>query len=153
MSDLTFSVHGISESPTKFVAKARNFNLVIDEPSALGGTDEGANPIEFLLSSYAGCLNVMGHIVAEELGFHIEQLEIKVSGRLNPERFSGVSYQDRAGIKDIKVELKPTTHASVKQLKEWVEIIENRCPVNDNLRNVTPTEITVEYPLPTEKLN
>jgi hypothetical protein len=35
MSDLNFSIKGSSENPTKFVAEARNFKIVIDEPPFL----------------------------------------------------------------------------------------------------------------------
>ena len=39
MSDIKFSVAGASASPTKFIGKTRQFTLVVDEPSDLGGTD------------------------------------------------------------------------------------------------------------------
>ncbi|MFO8001534.1 MAG: OsmC family peroxiredoxin, partial [Marinilabilia sp.] len=66
MPKVTFSISGKNENPTKFVAKARNFEIVVDEPRNLGGTDQGPNPVEYILAAYAGCLNVMGHIVAKE---------------------------------------------------------------------------------------
>ena len=63
MSDLSFRVSGESTSPAQFVAKARNFELIVDEPKELGGTDEDANPVEYILAGLAGCLNVVGHLV------------------------------------------------------------------------------------------
>ena len=45
MNDLIFSVKGESTSPAKFIAKTRQFQLIIDEPKGLGGTDENANPV------------------------------------------------------------------------------------------------------------
>lgn len=143
MSDLNFSVKGVSENPTKFVAEARNFKIIIDEPPTLGGTDHGANPVEYLLASYAGCLNVMGHLIAGELGFKLDKLEIELSGNLNPDRLFGTSFEERAGFKKIDIQLKPTANASPELLKVWTEAVENRCPINDNLREITPTEIKV----------
>ena len=107
MSDLNFSIKGVSGNPTKFVAEARSFKIVIDEPTALGGTDHGANPVEYLLASYAGCLNVMGHLIAGELWFKLDKLEIEVNGYLNPDRLFGKSFAERAGFKKIQVTLKP----------------------------------------------
>lgn len=150
MSNLTFSVRGVSETPTRFIAKTRNFTLTIDEPEDLGGSNKGANPVEFLLSGYAGCLNVMGHLIAKELGFQLHQLEINVSGQLNPGRFLGASEEERAGFKQIKVTLIPFSNATPEQLQDWVHRIEKRCPVNDNLSNITPTEITIQNPLAVE---
>ena len=147
MSDLNFSIKGVSENPTKFVADARNFKIVVDEPPTLGGTDHGANPVEYLLASYAGCLNVMGHLIANELGFKLNKLEIEVSGDLNPDRLFGKSFQDRAGFKKIQVTLKPHAEAGPDLLKKWIQEIENRCPINDNLRSITPVEIGVLHNL------
>ena len=45
--------------------------LIVDEPEALNGTDEDANPVEYILAGFAGCVNVVGHLVAKELGFKI----------------------------------------------------------------------------------
>ncbi len=153
MSDLNFIVKGVSKNPTKFVAEARNFRLVIDEPPTLGGTDEGANPVEYLLASYAGCLNVMGHLLAAELGFKLDKLEIEVTGDINPDRLFGKSFEERAGFKKIQVTLKPYAKVSPEVLENWTRAVESRCPVNDNLRNITPTEVVVLHPQNVEALN
>lgn len=39
MADLKFRVKAYSENPTKTIVKARGFELVVDEPADLGGTD------------------------------------------------------------------------------------------------------------------
>jgi uncharacterized OsmC-like protein len=143
MSDLNFSIKGVSENPTKFVAEARSFKIVVDEPPTLGGTDHGANPVEYLLASYAGCLNVMGHLIASELGFKLDKLEIEINGNLNPDRLFGKSFTERAGFKKIQVTLKPHAEATPELLKSWIHAVENRCPINDNLGSLTPIEIEV----------
>jgi uncharacterized OsmC-like protein len=144
MSDLKFSVSGESSSATQFIAKTRQFTLVVDEPEALGGTDEDANPVEYILAGFAGCANVIGHVVAKELGFTIKNLKIEVSGELNPERFLGSSNKERAGFKSINLNLIPDTDASIETLTEWLQIVEERCPVKDNLQNKTPVRVAVE---------
>jgi uncharacterized OsmC-like protein len=144
MSDLKFSVSGESSSAKQFIAKTRQFTLVVDEPETLGGTDEDANPVEYILAGFAGCANVIGHVVAKELGFTIKNLRIEVSGELNPERFLGSSYQERAGFKSISFNLIPDTDAPIETLTKWLQIIEERCPVKDNLQNTTPVCVSVE---------
>jgi uncharacterized OsmC-like protein len=144
MSDLKFSVSGASSSATKFIGKTRQFTLVVDEPADLGGTDDDANPVEYILAGFAGCANVIGHIVAKELGFTIKNLKIEVSGELNPQRFLGSSYKERAGFKSITLNLVPETDASIETLAKWLQIVEERCPVKDNLQNNTPVKIAVE---------
>ena len=144
MSDLRFSVAGENSSATQFIGKTRQFTLVVDEPEALGGTDEDANPVEYILAGFAGCANVIGHVVAKELGFTIRKLKIEVSGELNPNRFLGASYNERAGFKSISLNLIPDTDASIEILTKWLQIVEERCPVKDNLQNLTPVKVAVE---------
>ena len=143
MPNMQVKVKATKENPTKTVVKARNFEMIIDEPANLGGTDHGANPVEYLLASLAGCLNVVGHVVAKEMGFEIKSLEIELDGELNPARFMGKSDEERAGYQAINVKMKPETDADEATLKTWIEKVENRCPVSDNLANATPVNITL----------
>lgn len=144
MSDLIFSVKGESVSAAKFVATTRQFKLVVDEPEDLGGTDENANPVEYILAGLAGCINVVGHLVAKELGFSIRKLNIEVTGNINADRLFGISNKERAGFKKIELKLVPETDASIETLTQWLKIVEDRCPVKDNLINTTPLALSVE---------
>jgi uncharacterized OsmC-like protein len=144
MSNLRFSVNGESNSTTQFVAKARHFKLVVDEPEELGGADEAANPVEYILAGLAGCINVVGHLVAKELGFVISKLNIDISGEINPDKLLGISTHERAGFQSIQINLNPETEADIVTLSQWLKIVEDRCPVKDNLRNETPVRLSVE---------
>lgn len=138
MTDLNFQIQGEAQTAARFVAGARQFSIVIDEPPTLGGDDFGANPVEYLLASYAGCINVVAHLTAKELGIKIEKLSIKVNGNLNPARLFGQSNDERAGFKNINVDFTPITDAGPEKIKLWIETIKNRCPINDNLSSPTP---------------
>ena len=144
MADLNFSLSGQNENATKFVAKARQFILTIDEPEGLGGTDHAANPVEFLLAAYAGCINVMGHIVAKELSFKLNSLRIELDGDLNPAKVFGQETTDRAGYKEIRINIISDAQTDEETLVKWLKILESRCPVNDNLSNPTPVKISLK---------
>lgn len=141
---LKFSTDGISESATKFVSNSRTFSFIVDEPAALGGTDHGANPVEYLLAGFAGCLNVVGHIVAKEQGIVLKSLKIKVEGDINPARLLGLDNTERAGFQSIRIHLVPETDASPEALSAWLAVVEQRCPVRDNLANITPLQIGIQ---------
>jgi uncharacterized OsmC-like protein len=143
MSNLNFSVAGQSQSATRFEAKARNFSFIVDEPEALGGTDDGPNPVEYLLGSYAGCLNVVVHLVAKEQGVTINNLHIEVNGELDPARFTGQPGFNRPGFQHINVQVTVDTAASQETVYKVLEIAKSR-PVNDNLSNVTQVNYTVK---------
>lgn len=144
MADISFSVKAHSENPTKTVVKARSFQMIIDEPADLGGTNDGANPVEYVLAALSGCLNVMCHVVARELNINLRGLEIELAGRLNPDKLFGKETSDRAGYKEIDVVINPDTDADRATLEKWLEVVESRCPVSDNLNNPTPVHIKLK---------
>jgi len=86
---LKFTVTGDSESPSKLLMSVREFSFTIDEPATFGGTNAGPNPVELVLSSLAGCINVVIHMVAAERNVHIRGLRLTVEGDLEPARLMG----------------------------------------------------------------
>ncbi|MEA2067290.1 MAG: OsmC family protein [Thermotogota bacterium] len=144
MSDAKFRIRATSENATKTKVKARNFEMILDEPDQFGGTNEGATPVEYVLASLAGCLNVVGHMVAKELDFEIRDLSFDISGPLNADKAFGKDTKDRAGYKNIDVTIKIDADADEDILNKWVEMVESRCPVSDNLHNKTPLNISLK---------
>ncbi|MFC6613478.1 OsmC family protein [Halopenitus salinus] len=136
-----FAVEARSESSTRTAVEVRDFEFVVDEPEPLGGTDEGPNPVEYLLGSWAGCLNVVANLVARERDITIDSLDISIEGDLDPRGFKGASDDVRAGYQEVRVEIDAETDADDEELREWLEAVEQRCPVGDNLQHETPTEI------------
>ncbi len=142
MSNLNFSIKAKSENPTKTIVEARNFKMIVDEPQNLGGTDDGANPVEYVLAALAGCLNVVGHLIAKEMGFEVKGISIDIDGDLDPAKFMGHKADTRAGYSEIRVKIKADTDADDATISKWVKAIELRCPVSDNLTNPTPVKIS-----------
>ncbi len=140
---LKFSVESKSKSPTRTEIETRGFKLIIDEPEDLGGTNLAPNPVEYILAGYAGCINVVAHLTAKEFNIDLKDLEISIEGDINPARLFGESNQDRAGYQNINVQLR--TNSTIDKLVKikWLQEIENRCPVNDNLRNTTPVNFSL----------
>jgi uncharacterized OsmC-like protein len=153
MSLLSFSFQGVNQSVAKFKGKTRQFELTIDEPIELGGTNQYPNPVEYILAGYAGCLNVVAHLVAKELNIELKKLEINVSGELNPAKLFGEDTEQRAGFQRIQVSLKPQTTATDVELLGWLQEIERRCPVGDNLQNKTPISLQIEKQIFVASLN
>ena len=118
--------------------------MIIDEPTELGGTNEGANPVEYLLAALSGCLNVMCHVVAREMNFTLRSVEIKLSGTLNTDKLFGKETTERAGYKEINVEITPDADVDKETLARWIKTIESRCPVSDNIANPTPLHISLK---------
>ncbi|WP_456326251.1 OsmC family protein [Palaeococcus sp. (in: euryarchaeotes)] len=144
VEEWTFYITGKSLSDTKLLAKVRNFEMIVDEPAEIGGTDEGPNPVEYMLVALAGCLNVTIKGIASEKGINIRSLEFALEGRLNPEKFQGISKKERAGYKEIKATVYIESDTTKEKLEELLKEVEERCPVTDNLKNPTPVKIEIK---------
>ena len=140
-----FSVKAESKNQTKsVVTTSGGFEMVIDEPENLGGGNEGPNPVEYLLGALAGCLNVVGHLVAKDLEFELKKMNIEINGKLDPAKFLGKSETVRAGYQEVNVEIDVETDADQDTLAKWLTVVEERCPVSDNISNKTPLNLEIK---------
>jgi uncharacterized OsmC-like protein len=120
------------------------FQMVIDEPPSLGGTDAGPSPVQVLLMSLAGCLNVTGHEVAKERGLTLNGMRIRIEGVMNPCAFIGCSFEERAGFQKIQVTVDADMPgASSEEMASWLEDTEKRCPVTDNIKADTSVAVVM----------
>ena len=143
MATITLQAKAESQSATHMVVKTGGFTLHIDEPASLGGSDTGPNPVQYVLAELAGCLNVVGHLVAGEMGIQLKGLKVDIRGKLDPACFQGTSDAVRAGLQEVEVQVTPNTDASPERLAQWMATVEQRCPVSDNLANSTTVIIVL----------
>lgn len=137
-------VRGQSENPTRMNLTSGKFKMIIDEPENMGGTDAGPSPIQVLLMSLAGCLNVTGHEIARQRGYKLNGMKIKIEGVMNPCAFIGCSFEERAGFQQIKVTVDADMEGVSQEEKEtWLEETEKRCPVTDNVRADTNISVAI----------
>ena len=144
MSEVVFSVDVVCQSSTCAEAQTRGFTFNVDEPEELGGTNTGPHPVEYVIGAYAGCLNVVGHMIAKEMGFELDSLKIHVEGSLDTAGFLGKDPNVRSGYQEIRVTYDVESAASRETLEKWVEAVGKRCPVGDNLKNPTPIVTTLK---------
>lgn len=138
---LHVTVTATAESPTKLAVSARDFGFIIDEPPSFGGTDAGPNPVEYLLASLAGCMNVVIHMIAHERGVEVRALRLTVNGDLDPSRLMGHPTENRSGFQSIELIADIDSDASPADLDEILRLSELRCPVSDNVGAETPIAI------------
>jgi uncharacterized OsmC-like protein len=87
-------------------------------------------------------------MVAKEMGFDIDSLNIHVEGTLDPAGFMGQDPNVRPGYKEIRVKFDVKTNAPKETLDKWLETVGKRCPVGDNLKNPTPITTSMEASAP-----
>lgn len=147
MSIITFSVQGKASNATKTEVKDRKFNIIVDESQELGEEDDAPNPVEYILAGYAGCLNVVTHLVAKEKNIEIRDLRINIQGDINPLRLFGQSFDGRAGFRSIHVDIEIETNVAHEENEALIREVKDRCPMNDNLANDTSISYLVKQPV------
>ncbi|KGX93758.1 osmotically inducible protein C [Pontibacillus halophilus JSM 076056 = DSM 19796] len=113
-------------------AKARKHTIIIDEPTSQGGRDEGANPLETLLASLAGCENAVANMVAKEMDFNLKGLDFQVKGELDPRGMMGTEGV-RRHFETVTVDVTVDTDESDERIQELKEKTDDRCPVFQTL--------------------
>ncbi len=127
----------------KIEVKAGDHTMYIDQTKAGGGTDAGANPLEYFFASLAGCIGTVARIVANQKRIKLNGMDIKVEGAFDLETILGKSKESRAGFTGIKVTLNIDSDMSKEEKEAFIHEVESRCPVSDNIANTTPIVIEV----------
>lgn len=119
----------------------QQFVMRADEPSILAGDDEGANPVEYLLSALAACITTSMVAHAAVRGIHIDSLESELEGDIDINGFLGLSRSTPKGYTDIRIRFRVETDAdNLEQLKE----LSSFSPVLNTLTQGTSVSIEIE---------
>ncbi|NYF98412.1 OsmC family protein [Janibacter cremeus] len=143
---LTTSVTGALKrgTATEVTLSARQHTFTIDEPSGLGGTDLGANPVEHLLAALASCTVISYQVWAEKLGLTLEGVDVTVDGDVDLNGFFGAVDGVRPGFQGIDLAVTLTGPESDASYRKLEEAVATHCPVADNLTNGVPVRTTLE---------
>lgn len=110
------------------------------EPPILLGTNEGANPVEYLLSALSGCMTTTMAVHAAARGIEIESIESKFEGDLDVQGFLGLDDSVRQGYQKIRVSFDIKGDLTDEQKQELISFTKNS-PVYDVVTNGTKVEV------------
>jgi uncharacterized OsmC-like protein len=130
------SFYGAGQETTR----KKPFVLDSDEPPVLLGTDQGANPYEFVLHALAAGLTTSLVYHAAARGIHLESVESTLEGDLDIQGFLGLSDKVRRGYKEIRVHFAIKSDAPAEQLNELMRL----SPVFDIVSNPVPVSIQID---------
>ena len=123
-----FEIDAAATGHCRLEARARHHTVVIDEPEIRGGSDSAATPLETMLSSYLACLNVIAHLIADEMGITLDDLSMSLDATFDTE---GVRTTRPATLPfpEIALTMNVTTAASDAEVARLREDLVKRCPV------------------------
>jgi uncharacterized OsmC-like protein len=125
-------------------ARIRDFNLVVDEPTTIGGSDLGPSPVELVLAALGTCQEIVYATYARVLGIPLNGVSVQVEGRLDLRGFFGVA-DVPAGFQDVSFTVEIDSPAPADEVARLVTAVNAHCPVLDILRQ--PVRVEGSYRL------
>ncbi|GAG70870.1 unnamed protein product, partial [marine sediment metagenome] len=119
---------------------SQNFHFQAGEPVLLEGKDQGANPVEFLLSGLSACMTTTINYYAALNGHHIKKMESNYEGELDLQGLFNLDPNVRPGYQKIKAHFKIQTDAPKEELEKYYHF----SPVFDVVSKSVPVEVIIE---------
>ncbi|WP_068774927.1 OsmC family protein [Paenibacillus sp. FJAT-26967] len=130
----TFRASAHLQNGVQVKTRSRNFEITIDEPASLGGTDTGMNPVEVLLASLGACQSIVARVYAPKFEVKLDDFQVDVEGDLDLDGFFDRS-EVRPGYSDIRYTFRIKTDSPREKVEKFVQFLESKCPVGDTIAN------------------
>jgi putative redox protein len=127
-------IQAVMESPQRVIVRTNEKSVRLDMPELLGGTNRGLMPLEALLASYAGSLNVVGNFVAKTMDFALHGLDFTIWAEFDPRGIYGLAKVAKP-ILVVHVEARVTTPEPERRLTQLRKTLAERDPVHNLLKS------------------
>ncbi|MBF0194209.1 MAG: OsmC family protein [Magnetococcales bacterium] len=107
----------------------RNFELVVSEPPPLGGADEGANPVEYILAGLCGCITAGMTTNGALFGVEFDSIEMSIDFLQDVAGVFGLDDTVSNGGQEIKMTINASSKSDHAQVQKVKDIIMNKSPV------------------------
>lgn len=118
------------------------FTFDADHPEVFASEDQGATPVEMVLSGLASCLTAGVASVAQLREIQLRSVTANLEGDMDLQGILGIDSDVRNGFDNIKVSFDIDADATPEEIEALVAQSQKRSAVFDLLTN--PTNVTVE---------
>lgn len=116
----------------------RNFTIKVDEPLELCGTNEFANPQEYLLAALNACM-IVGYTANCALeGIELEELRIETEGDIDLRGFLGIAPEVAPGYEQLRYTVHIKGNGTPEQFERIHRTVMATSPNYFNIRNPVP---------------
>jgi uncharacterized OsmC-like protein len=106
----------------------RRFEMQIDEPCQLCGTNQYANPQEYLLAATNACMMVGYATVAAVMGVTLTKLELEISGDIDLRGFLDIDATVARGYEQIHYTVQIAGDGTHAQFEKMHEVVQRTSP-------------------------
>lgn len=114
---------------------ARQFKIEIDEPCELCGTNQYANPQEYLLAATSACLMVGYSTVAAVMGVTLSKLELEITGDIDLRGFLDIDASVPRGYEKLHYTVQLAGDGTREQFEKMHEVVQRTSPNYYNIAN------------------
>ena len=132
-----------SQNGFKSRVKIRDFELIIDQPRGFEGENMGPKPSEVLLAALAACQEVTWRLYGEAYGIPISDVRVDLIGPQDLRGFMDMADTTPAGFQKITGTVTISSSASEEDIVRLQQIVEQHCPVLDDLRRPLEVSLTI----------
>lgn len=119
------------------------FTFDADHPAEFAAPDQGATPVEIVLSALASCLTGGIAAIAQNRGIQLHKVEAAVEGDMDLYGILGIDADVRNGFSAIRVSFNIDADASPDEIAALVAQSQKRSAVFDIITNPTNVHVTV----------
>lgn len=120
----------------------RRFQIEIDEPCELCGTNQHANPQEYLLAATNACMMVGYATVAAVMGVTLTKLELQITGDIDLRGFLDIDRSVPPGYERLHYTVRMAGDGTREQYEKMHEVVQRTSP---NFHNISrPVALTSE---------
>ena len=121
----------------------RDFELTNDEPSDMGGEDQGPTPMEMILAGLGSCLCIMSKMTAKKLKLNLESVSVHLEGDFDRKAVGGAR-NAKPGFQNIRADIDLNGELSEEEKTKIMNKVEQTCPVTDTLKSGTEININIK---------
>ncbi len=142
-TEMTIKLSGRGTSHSRSETGTDGLSIVIDEPVARGGTNEGPSPTATAYAALIGCTNVIGNKCANKLGVDIGHLSFEMEVDFDRR---GVLLMEEVDVpfKAIRLTVTSDGGASEAELAAVAAETDKFCPIS-KLYERSGTDLTVTW--------
>lgn len=111
--------------------------LTMDQPKNAGGQDLGPTPLEAILAAVAGCFGTIGRFIAHQQKINLRGMRFELEADYDPDGLLGRNSKVRPGFQELRVIVDIDADLDQAGKADLLALIEQRCPVADNLAHGT----------------